>query len=109
MPRLRFPDLGSRVVTKGRVMKRPASLGQHCRMGKSSREKLSRWMTSLQGAREKLSCFRQQGKHFEFIEKTLGRFDIHKHADASGYLVKRIDAKGELHAGVGTELVDEKL
>ena len=30
-------------------MKRPASCGQHWRMGKSSREKLSRLITSLQG------------------------------------------------------------
>ena len=49
MPTLRLPDLGSRVITQGRVMKRPASLGQHWRMGKSSREKLSRLITSLQG------------------------------------------------------------
>src|SRR2546426_1922064 len=49
MPTLRLPDLGSRVTTQGSVMKRPASWGQHCRMGKSSREKLSRLTTSLQG------------------------------------------------------------
>src|SRR5437016_2636434 len=49
MPRLRLPDFGSRVVTQGRVMNRPASLGQHCRIGKSRIEKLSRLMTSLHG------------------------------------------------------------
>ena len=36
-------------MTQGRVMKRPASFGQHCRMGKSSKENSSRLMTSLQG------------------------------------------------------------
>ncbi len=49
MPTLRLPVFGSRVVTQGRVMKRPASCGQHCRMGKSRREKLSCLITSLQG------------------------------------------------------------
>ena len=36
------------MITQGRVMKRPASLGQHCRMGNQLSEKLSFRMTSLQ-------------------------------------------------------------
>src|ERR1035437_10394406 len=49
MPTLRLPVFGSRVITQGRVTKRPPSLGQHCRMGKSRSEKLSWWITSLHG------------------------------------------------------------
>src|ERR1039458_10547712 len=49
MPTLRFPVVGSRVITQGSVMKRPPSFGQHLRMGKSSNEKLSRLITSLHG------------------------------------------------------------
>ena len=114
MPRLRLPDLGSRVVTQGRVMNRPASLGQHCRIGKSSNEKLSRLMTSLQGpvghrAREKLAGLGQQRKHLELVEKSLRRFHIHEHADAARDLVEGIDAERELHAGVGAELIDQDL
>src|ERR1039458_5408289 len=45
MPTLRFPVVGSRVITQGSVMKRPPSFGQHLRMGKSSNEKLSRVIT----------------------------------------------------------------
>src|ERR1039458_1523335 len=52
MPALRFPVLRSLVITEGNVMKRPPSCGQHCRMGKSSSEKLSRLITSLQGPLE---------------------------------------------------------
>src|SRR5579871_3276038 len=37
MPRLRSPVSGSRVTMQGRVMKRPASRGQHFRMGRSSK------------------------------------------------------------------------
>ena len=49
MPTLRLPVLGSRVITQGKVIKRPASWGQHCNMGKSSSEKLFFLMTSLHG------------------------------------------------------------
>ena len=35
MPMLRLPVRGSRVMTQGRVMKRPPSRGQHWRMGNS--------------------------------------------------------------------------
>ena len=50
MPTLRFPLLGSRVITQGRVMKRPPSSGQHWSTGKSRTLKFSRRITCLQGA-----------------------------------------------------------
>ena len=114
MPRLRLPDFGSRVVTQGSVMNRPASLGQHCRIGKSSSEKLSRLITSLQGpvgtvAGKKLSRLRQQGQHLELVEKTLRRLHIHEHPDAVRDFVERINAERELHARLGAELIDQDL
>ena len=94
-------------------MKRPPSFGQHCRMGKSSSEKLSRLMTSLQGPvgdrlREELSHLGQHGQHLYFVEKSLRRFHVHEAADAFGDFVERVDFKGQPHAARGTELVDEK-
>ncbi len=41
MPMLRLPVRGSRVCTQGSVMKRPPSCGQHLRIGKKLRSKLS--------------------------------------------------------------------
>ncbi len=72
IPTLRLPVFGSRVTTHGKVMKRPPSFGQHCRMGKSRSEKLSRLMTSLHGPVEtvlgkKLPHLREHGKHFYFV------------------------------------------
>ena len=95
-------------------MKRPASLGQHCRTGKSSNEKLSRLIDFFarpgrHRAREKLAGFRQQRKHLQLVEKSLRRLHIHEHADASGDLVERIDAESKLHARFGAELIDQNL
>ena len=114
MPRLRLPDFGSRVVTQGSVMNRPASFGQHCRIGKSSNEKVVALddffaRPSRHRAREKLSRLRQQRQHLQLVEKSLRRFHIHKHADAARDLVEGIDAERQLHAGVGAELIDQNL
>jgi hypothetical protein len=109
---------GSRVMTQGRVMKRPPSRGQHLRMGKSSREKLSRRMTSLQGASlaemvlgKTLPMAREVGQHFELFEEAFGGFDFEEGADAAGDFVEGalvgVEAEGELHAAFGAELIDE--
>ena len=50
MPTLRFPFFGSRVITQGSVINRPPSFGQHCKIGKSNREKSPFLITCLQGA-----------------------------------------------------------
>src|SRR5215472_9171128 len=50
MPTLREPVTGSRVKTMGRVMKRPASRGQHWRTGSDARLGRSVSTTSWQGA-----------------------------------------------------------
>jgi hypothetical protein len=99
MPRLRLPVFGSRVVTQGRVMKRPASCGQHCRMGKSRSEKLSRLITSLQGPvgtvlGKEFSGFGEEREHFQFVEEALRGFDVEKHFDAVGEFVEGIHAQG---------------
>ena len=114
MPRLRFPDLGSRVVTQGKSDKPPGIFGPALQDGKIEQRELVALDDFFAGsgrhrAREKLSGFRQQRKHLELVEKTLGRFHIHEHADAAGDFVEGIDAERELHAGVGTELIDEEL
>ena len=65
--------------------------------------------TSRYGTREKLSRFGQQRQHFQLVEKSLRRLHIHEHADAGRNLIERIHAHRELHARVGSELIDEKL
>ncbi len=79
MPTLRLPVLGSRVMTHGKVMKRPPSCGQHCRIGKSSREKFSFLMTSLQGPvgtvlGKNLPISASMGSIFSFSRKPSGDF-----------------------------------
>ncbi len=79
MPVLRFPVLGSRVITHGSVIKRPPSCGQHCRMGKSSREKFSFLMTSLHGPvatilGKNLPISASMGSIFSFSRKPSGDF-----------------------------------
>src|SRR5271166_3161006 len=49
VPTLRLPVLGFFVITDGSVINRPPSIGQHCRMGKSSSEKSPCLITSLHG------------------------------------------------------------
>ncbi len=59
--------------------------------------------------RKKLSSFGQERKHLELVEKTLRRLHLHEHAKAARNLVEGIDPERKLHAGVGTELIDEDL
>ena len=71
-------------------------------------------MTSLQGPvghglGEKLSCFREEREHFEFVEKTLRGFKVHEDPDTVGEFVKRIHSKCKLHACFGAELVYQYL
>ena len=54
MPTLRTPVCGLRVITCGRVMKRPPSLGQHFRIGRKSSEGFSVSITSWTGPRRTL-------------------------------------------------------
>jgi hypothetical protein len=61
------------------------------------------------GLGEKLSGFGEKGKHFEFVEEALRRFEVHEDADAVGEFVEGVDAERELHSGIGAELVDENL
>ena len=79
MPTLRFPVLGSRVMTQGKVMKRPASWGQHCSTGNSSSEKSFFLMTSLQGPvatvlGKNLPMSASMGSIFSFSRKPSGDF-----------------------------------
>ena len=101
-------------MTQGSVINRPASFGQHCRIGKSRSEKLSRLITSLHGpvgdgAREKLTRLGQKRQHLQLVQKTLRRLHIHEHANAACDLVERIDSQRQFHAGVGAELIDQDL
>src|SRR6185369_17509030 len=79
IPTLRLPERGSRVVTHGKVMNRPPSKGQHCRIGKSSSEKSPFLMTSLQGAvgttlGKKLPISASIGNIFTLSRKPCGDF-----------------------------------
>ena len=112
MPTLRLPVFGSRVITQGNVINRPASLGQHCRIGKIEKENLSRWMTSLHAPgrhrlREELAHLRQHGKHFHFVEEALRRLHIHERANAIRNLVQSVDFQRQTHAPLRTKLVDQ--
>ena len=51
----------------------------------------------------------EHGQHADFIEKALGRFDIHELADAAGDFVERVAVERQVHAALGAELVDEQL
>ena len=51
----------------------------------------------------------EHGEHFDFVEKALGRFDIHEGADAIGDLIEIIDIEREAHTEGGSELVDQEL
>ena len=66
-------------MTHGRVMKRPASCGQHCSTGKSSNEKSFFFMTSLQGPvctvlGKNLPISASMGSIFNFSRKPSGDF-----------------------------------
>ena len=114
MPTLRLPVLGSRVITQGRVMNRPPSFGQHCRMGKSSSEKLSRLMTSLQGPvgtvlGKNLPISASMGSIFTLSRKPCGDLTSMKARMRSAISSRDVDFEGETHAAGGAELVDQKL
>ena len=75
-------------------MNRPASFGQHCRMGKSSSENLSRRITFLQGP-------------LATVEEPLGRLHIHEAADAIGNVIQRFNSERQVHTPLRSELVDQ--
>ncbi len=60
------------------------------------------------GLGEKLAHLCEHGQHFDFVEKSLRGLHVHELADAVGNLVERIHFEGELHAALGSELVDEQ-
>ena len=47
------------------------------------------------------------GEEFEFVEEAGGCGGVEEGADAAGYVVEGGDIEGELHAGLGAELVHE--
>ena len=82
-------------MTHGRVMKRPPSWGQHCRMGKSSTLKFSRRMTCFAGSifggdefGEEFSHLGEHGEHADFVEEAFRRAQIHQLANAVGNIVE---------------------
>jgi len=106
MPMLRFALRGSRVCTQGSVMKRPPSCGQHLRMGKKSRSKLSRRMTSLHGASFALTVFgkmfpsRPVAAAFQLVENPPdGGFTFISAWIAFGNVVDAIDAQRQAPCG----------
>ena len=58
--------------------------------------------------REKLAHLGEHGEHFDFIEETLGRFDVREGADAVGDLIEFVDIEREAHAAGRAELVDQE-
>src|SRR5579883_2087111 len=114
MPALRFPVFGSRVTTQGSVMKRPASFGQHCRMGETGQgEVVPRddflASTGFDRPGEELAHLGEHGEHFDFVKEALRGFDVYEPANAVGDLVERVDVEGQTHTALGAELIDEKL
>src|ERR1039457_1122786 len=113
-PQIAFPRLGVARGDQGESDETPGIFGPALQDGEIEQGEIVALDDLFAGAgghraREELSGFRQQRKHLELVEETLGRFDIHEHADAGGDLVEGIDAERELHAGIGSELVDEEL
>src|SRR5258708_11124210 len=60
-------------------------------------------------ARKKLSCFRQEGEHLQFVEESLWRLEVHEDAHALSEFVEGSDAERQLHARVRAKLINEKL
>ena len=113
---LRLPERGSRVMTQGRVMKRPPSWGQHLRIGNWLRSKLSLTNDFLAvgvfGADGLGKCAGERAQlrqHLELVEEAFGGFYVHQALDALGDLVELVDAEGHRHAPLAAELVDEDL
>ena len=95
-------------------MKRPASLGQHCRTGKSQQREIVALDDFLAGAGgdslgKELAHLRQHGEHLYFVEKALRRLYVHEGADAVGDFVEGINLQRQIHAAGGAELVDQDL
>ena len=85
-------------------MKRPASCGQHCRMGKSREREvvaLNHFLARAggNGLGKKLSHLGQHGEHFYFVEDALRGLHVHEDADAVGDFVQGVHAQGKFHAG----------
>ncbi len=59
--------------------------------------------------REELAHLGQHGKHFDFVQKSLGGLDVHKLANAPGDFVERVHFERQLHAARRAELVDQDL
>ena len=120
MPTLRLPGwpsfpAGALVMTQGRVMKGPPSCGQVVRTGSLVRSTASPLrMTCLQAASDlpmtlgkKLPTSARVGRSLSLSTKLVGVGGVEESADAVGYSVEGVDVEGELHAGLGAELVHE--
>ena len=100
------------MITHGSVMNRPASFGQHCRIGKFIQTEVAFANHFFAAAgrncfRKKIAHLGEHGQHFDFVEKSLRRFHVHELADAVGNIVERVDFERHAHAPLGTELIDE--
>ena len=102
------------MITHGKVMKRPASFGQHCRIGKLVERKIvaaNDFFARSRGNRfrKELPHFGEHGQHFDFVEETLRGLYVHELANAVGNFVEFVDFKSEIHAAGGAELIDQDL
>ena len=128
MPILRLPVSGSRVCTQGSVMKRPPSRGQHLRIGKKLRSKLSRLAVAVRfsddffarrvfgahGFGKDVGQVGQLRQHLQLVEKAARRrLQVDQAVNPLGDLVETasvcIETERENHAALAAELIDENL
>ncbi len=87
---------GSRVITQGRVMKRPPSSGQHLQHGKvqdaeifAADDLLAGRVFGGDGFGEKSAHIGEHGQHLQLLEEAFRGFDFEQGAQAAGDLVQR--------------------